>query len=82
MKDGDTNEDTDCDTINSWYITDLSILKNHKTTPSFKLGCSYCLGIINNIVKTEDNNCLVSWYNEDQFKITNDDYSIMFKRIL
>ena len=71
MKDKETN---------NWYITDLSILKNHKTTPSFKLGCSYSLGIIKIIVK--DYNCLLSWYNENQFKITNNDYSIVFKRFL
>ena len=57
MKDVDTDDETNTNS-NSWYITDLSILKNHKTTPSFKLGCSYRLGIINNIVK--EYNCLMS----------------------
>jgi hypothetical protein len=82
MKDTDVDTDTDDINTNSWYITDLSILKNHKITPQFKLGCNYDLGTINNIVKTEGNNCSISWYNENQFKIINNDYSIMFKRFL
>lgn len=73
-------EDIDEIETNNWYIIELSILKNHKSSPPFRLGCGYYLESIKDVVK--ENSYMMSWYNENQFKISCDDYSLMFKKII